>query len=308
LAGAIIAGARWSQVAEVVPLVLASAVLWAAANALGDWYTWKDDAALRPDRPIPSKRIHRWQALSASLVLLAFGAVLAGVPSPLPTSRVAMILAVTIGLGRVILCHMPAADILAILYRPLNLLLGLVVVPLATSPACAEFRVYLLTAVGAFAATLVLLDKHEWHAYRPRRLGLLALPAIVAGVAVAAMPLFFDAAAPSVIGTIWAGLLVGTIGYRFVQAALSPSGTTVCNALRAVAIGQILLAAAATAYARHPWASLLVVAMAAPAIWAMGYVAKLPVRLEPSATDGGHGENGGRGKQEGVQRSPSGRG
>ncbi len=302
LAGAIIAGARWTQVAEVAPLVLASAVLWAAANALGDWYTCKDDAAFRPQRPIPSKRINRWQALFASLVLLALGAVLAGAPSPLTTSRVAMMLVVAIALSRVILCYAPASAALDILYRPLNMLLGLVVVPLAASPACAEFRVYLLTAVGIGSGTLVLLDKHEWHGYRSRRLALLALPAIVAGVAVAAMPLFFEAAAPSLMGTIWAALLLGMIGYRFVQVILSPSGTTVTHARQAVAIGHILLAASATAYTRHPWASLLVVMMAVPAAWAMWYVATPPVMREPPGTDNESGV------QEGVQRSPSGRG
>lgn len=272
LAGVIISGGRWDRATDIVALVIASAAFWAASGPIGDWYTWKDDLIRRPLKPIPSKRINRWHALSIGVVLLATGATLAGAPGASTTSRIAMLLVATILLSRVILRHAPAALLLEILYRPFNFLMGLVFIPLAVSPANSEFRCYLLTCLGFYAITLVLLEEHEIHGYRPRVLTAIAAPAVLAGLGIATLPVLFAAAVPSWLGTAWACSAIAWTGFRLAQAALTPSGTTVSNALRAATFGSILLAAAATAFAYHPWASLLVAAMLAPAWWATWYL------------------------------------
>ena len=276
LAGAIISGGRWRQFADVAALLAASAAFWAAAGAVGDCCSCKDDLIRRPLRPIPSRRIGRWHALSIGVVLLAAGATLAGAPGTLPSSQIALILVAAILLGRIMLRNAPVALLIEILYRPFNFLMGLVIIPLAASPANVELRIYLLLCVGLYAITLVLLEENAIHEYRSRMLAAIAAPAIVAGLGIAALPVLFGAAGPSWPGTIYVGLALACTSFRLAQACLAPSGTTVANALRAVALGSILLAAAATAFTHHRCANLFVVATLAPAGASMWYLNRKP--------------------------------
>src|SRR5262245_42226854 len=73
LAGALLAGARWGDVLQVSAVMFAGAFLYAGGIALNDWHDAKQDLAERPDRPIPSKRVGRLEALILASILLAAG-------------------------------------------------------------------------------------------------------------------------------------------------------------------------------------------------------------------------------------------
>ena len=77
LAGALAAGARWSDALQVLLVTTASACLYTFGMVLNDWNDYRKDLRERPHRPLPSKRIARWKALVAAMLLMLVGAGLA---------------------------------------------------------------------------------------------------------------------------------------------------------------------------------------------------------------------------------------
>lgn len=71
VAGACLAGVGWS--ADLARAAVASAAVYAAGMVLNDHADRRQDALVRPERPIPSGRIAPLHALLAGLALLAIG-------------------------------------------------------------------------------------------------------------------------------------------------------------------------------------------------------------------------------------------
>ena len=271
LAGAVIAGAGWPQTHMIMVLMAGSAALWAGGSVLGDWASVKNDRIRRPERPLPAGRIGRWQALIAGISLLAAGGSLASSPDP-ACSQIGLVIIAIICLTRILLRGLPGQYILDGVYHSFNLLLGMVMVPLAASPAQVGLRVYLLVAVGVYALGVVLLEQSEVHRYRTRPLMAIALAIAAACVAVAALPILLRPAASCLVGMVWTTLLLAAVGYRLAQAVLTPTGLTVLKAIQTTTFGSVLLYAAAVAYVCHPWWSLAVAVMIGPIIWGEWYL------------------------------------
>ncbi|HSW44575.1 MAG TPA: hypothetical protein VLM89_03285 [Phycisphaerae bacterium] len=273
LAGAVIAGATWRQAHMVVLVMLASAMLWAGAAALGDWANLSRDRTRRPSRPLPSRRINRWHAMIAGLALLAASVSVADSASQTAT-RVTFVMIAVVGLGRFLLHEVPIAFPLEGAFRALNLLLGMVLVPIVASPAHIGVRIYLMITIGLYATGLTLLLEPDVHRYRSSRLITIAPLIVLPGLMIVALPLICSAAAVSFMGLLWAGLALAGVGYCLTQAILAPAGRTVLRAIDVTALGAVLLNSAAAAYMRHPAASILLAASLVPAVWVMWHTSR----------------------------------
>ncbi len=77
LAGLVVAGGGLSPWPRTLALVGSSLCVYHGGMALNDWADRKEDALVRPDRPIPSGRIGAGAALLAALALFVAGPLLA---------------------------------------------------------------------------------------------------------------------------------------------------------------------------------------------------------------------------------------
>ena len=77
LAGFLIAGGLFKDVAQWLPLVLAGVCLYAAGMILNDVFDYEVDLKERPGRPLPSGRASRWVAAVLGWDLLILGPLLA---------------------------------------------------------------------------------------------------------------------------------------------------------------------------------------------------------------------------------------
>ncbi|MFH8619669.1 SCO3242 family prenyltransferase [Streptomyces sp. NPDC017979] len=130
LAGASAAGLRPNRGTALA--VGASLCLYQAGMALNDWADRAEDAADRPERPIPSGRIAPGAALTAATVLTTAGLTLAA-RAGRPTLTVATALAATVWSYDLRLKHTKAAPATMAAARTLDLLMGATAT--ATHPA-----------------------------------------------------------------------------------------------------------------------------------------------------------------------------
>lgn len=132
LAGALVAGASFRQIPDLLLLLIASSCLFSAGMALNDYFDRTIDKTERPSRPIPSGRISENAALLSGLVMLITGVLSAYFVNGFSLS-IAILLAIAIFSYDGLLKHHKWIGPLNMGFcRYLNLLLGLSILPLDT--------------------------------------------------------------------------------------------------------------------------------------------------------------------------------
>ncbi|WP_171109497.1 MULTISPECIES: SCO3242 family prenyltransferase [Streptomyces] len=121
LSGAVATGARPNP--RTVLAIGSSLCLYEAGMALNDWADREEDAAERPQRPLPSGRIRPSSALTAACALTAAGLALAA-RAGRPALAVATPLAATVWAYDLALKHTPAGPVAMAAARGLDHLLG----------------------------------------------------------------------------------------------------------------------------------------------------------------------------------------
>ncbi|MBV7694234.1 SCO3242 family prenyltransferase [Streptomyces sp. TRM70350] len=121
LSGAVATGARPNP--RTVLAIGSSLCLYEAGMALNDWADREEDAAERPERPLPSGRIRPSSALTAACALTAAGLALAA-RAGRPALAVATPLAATVWAYDLALKHTPAGPVAMAAARGLDHLLG----------------------------------------------------------------------------------------------------------------------------------------------------------------------------------------
>lgn len=148
-AGFLIAGGGLEQIACAAYLLLASSFLYSAGMALNDYFDYQIDLKERPQRPIPSGRIKRQEALCLGIFFLIAGIVAAYYVRPasfiISLLLAAFILSYNMGLKK----HPWLGPVSMGGCRYLNLLLGLSVLPLSAG----LFMIPLLTGIFIFGVT-----------------------------------------------------------------------------------------------------------------------------------------------------------
>ncbi|MBG0851164.1 UbiA family prenyltransferase [Streptomyces spinoverrucosus] len=121
LSGAVATGARPNT--RTALAIGSSLCLYEAGMALNDWADREEDAAERPERPLPSGRIRPSSALTAACALTAAGLALAA-RAGRPALAVATPLAATVWAYDLALKHTPAGPVAMAAARGLDHLLG----------------------------------------------------------------------------------------------------------------------------------------------------------------------------------------
>lgn len=185
---------------SAAPAVGASLCLYAAGMALNDWADREEDAAERPERPIPSGRVRPAAALAAATGLTAAGVALAaraGTRAGLTaTALAATVWAYDLGLKRT-----PAGPVAMGAARGLDLLMGAAAT--GSVPARA-WRAGGVLACHTAAVTAVSRNEVEGGRSDAPLVALAVTGALAAGLAVA--PLGVAAAASSAAGARLPGL------------------------------------------------------------------------------------------------------
>ena len=280
LAGALVAGAGWRQALSVAALMLASACLYAAGAALNDWADYRKDLLAKPWRPLPSRRIRRFMALLLAVGLLILGGLLTWAPGP-DTARIGALLVGAILAHDILMKNLPAAPVVLSGCRALNLLLGMVLVP-ASNSSPPPMRVYLLVAMALYVLGLGLFAAGDNVWGTARRLAAGSTLTWLAIIAVALLQFFFPEQASGFGGTAWVVLVLAATGYRMSQAIFTPKPQNVQIAVATAAFGTIVLEAAMVAATRGLLASLLVMLLLPPALWAAERLGTTAVRRQPS--------------------------
>jgi 4-hydroxybenzoate polyprenyltransferase len=264
LAGALLVGAGWQNCGAVLALMLTSACLYAAGAALNDLRDFKRDLVDHPDRPLPAGRIGRVQALVLALLLFATGTALAAFAGE-STFRLAVLLVIAIILYDLPFKAMPLAPALLAACRVLNLLLGMMIVPPPDSPVDWSLRAYLLCGIGMYTLGLAVFARKE-PLISPRRQMLGGSIATWAAIlAIVMLRLLFPRQASHPAGLIWACLLMLAVGYRMIQALLTPEPARTRQAIDATLTGLVVLDTAMVGFIAGLWPSLPVAAFLIPA-------------------------------------------
>lgn len=282
LTGALIAGAGWRNIPTIGALMIGVALIHAGAAALNDWHDVKADRTERPGRPIPAGRVGRWWALLVACVLLASGWGMITISGGIRFSQVGLILLCTVLIYEFLLKEAPIARTLPGLARALALLAGLMVVPVADSPAGWGVRMFFMGTLALYSlGTMVVACRVEPDARR----GFTIAGGSVAGVAVVALAterLFFPQTATHPAGAIWIGLLLVVAGYPMFRAIVRPGEGASRSAADAMMLGSILVDAAAVGFVRGVPLSLPVAALLVPVYYANGAFGSVVETVEPA--------------------------
>jgi 4-hydroxybenzoate polyprenyltransferase len=266
LAGALIAGAGWWSVFDIIALMLAAACLYTGGIILNDWHDYRKDLQERPERPLPSKRIPRWQGLVGAIAAFAIGLLAATVAGG-PAGRVALVLFVAILMYDVILKEVPIAPAFMGLCRALNLLMGMAVVPVSESPIDPWMRTFLCGVMGVYVTGLTFFARREARPDQSVRLFVAAAVTVSPLLVLCLSRLMFPQQATAAGGLVWAGLLLAAVGYTMTRAVMSPQPASVQFAVKTAVLGIVVLDAAMVAFVAPIAASVLVLVLLAPAIW-----------------------------------------
>lgn len=267
LAGALFAGAGWWDIPGIIGVMLASGCLYAGGVVLNDWHDFKLDSVDRPQRPLPSRRITRFNALLGALILMAAGTGVSMLAGP-AANQVAVLLLLSILAYDILVKDLPIAPGMMGLARALNLLLGMMAANPSGDGLNGRLRAYTLIAVWLYITGVTLFARREVRPGRGLNLGLGAGMTWTAAVGVAAIPFLFPAGAPHHIGLVWATVLLAAIGHAMTQALLTPAPGPVQRGVTTAVLGIILLDAALVGFTRDLVLSLPVALLLVPAIWA----------------------------------------
>jgi 4-hydroxybenzoate polyprenyltransferase len=265
LAGALIVGAGWRHLPGVLLLMLAGACLYTGGIVLNDCCDYQKDLTERPDRPLPSKKVKRYQATLVAVLLLIIGVLLARYVGR-DTGRIALLLIVAIMLYDVILKNIPLGPLVMGLCRSLNLLMGMAIISAAESPATVALRGYLVVAMGVYIAGLTLFARKEAVFDQGEKL---TAGAVITLAAIAVLPLtgfFFPEHDYHVLGNFWTIALIAAVGYYMIKAIKQPAPEHIQRAVKTAVLGVIVFDAAMVALLQGVDASLLVIILLIPAV------------------------------------------
>lgn len=265
IAGALVVGAAWTDGLLIALVALASACLYAFGMILNDWNDYRKDLRERPQRPLPSGRIRRWEALLIALVLMFCGAGLGWLAGS-SASSVSVLLIAAIVLYDVLLKHVPIAPGIMGLCRALNLLLGMSAVPAAHVSAPGHLRLWILLAMALYVCGVTMFARREAEARQSLWLAVGAGVCLLGLSALAGLPLMFSEREADVLGYVWLAVLAGGLIHLMGRAILRPAPDRIQPAVKFAVLGIILFDAALVTFALGLPASLPIVALMAPAL------------------------------------------
>ncbi|MDG3007291.1 UbiA family prenyltransferase [Paludisphaera mucosa] len=270
LAGWLLVGGAFGDVAGWLPLAAASMALYAAGMALNDWFDLEVDRAERPGRPLPSGMVAAgvaaaigWGGLTLGLALAALG----GGPAT-PTFAVAAALAAMIVAYNAGLKHTSLGPWAMGSCRALNMLLGM-----ASATALGGPAAWLAAgAFGVFVAGVTWISRSEARGGGKRNLVVgLAIQdvALLALAAVALMPGRFphpstDRPFP-VPGLLALGLVATAVHLAAARALREPTPALIQKAVKTGVLSLVWLDVALVASARGPLTALAVAVLWIPA-------------------------------------------
>ena len=262
LAGALVMGAGWHQTGEILVVMLASACYYTGGMALNDWNDYRRDVIERPQRPLPSKRISRWRALIAAVLLLCTGQTLTSALDP-AVGGVSVLLLVCIVLYDVLMKNIPIAPAIMGTARGLNLLMGMTIMnTVAHAP-----HFYPAVALCLYVTGITVFARREAGPSRKEQLlvgaGFMALGLLM----LALLWLFFVEKVGVAAGELWVLLLAAAIAYTAIQAILTPAPVRIQRAVKVGVLGIIVFDAALVAFRCGLPLSALVVVLLLPAVW-----------------------------------------
>jgi 4-hydroxybenzoate polyprenyltransferase len=252
-------------------LLVATAGLYAGGVVLNDVFDREVDARERPERPIPSGRVHPWQAaaLGAGLLAAGVGAALCAGPVPAGIAAATAFAVVTYDAwGK----HHPFIGPLNMgLCRALNLMLGVAIVPMALAWA---WPLGLLPLTYIAAVTMV--SRGEVHGARRPVLvaatGLVTLVGIaLIGIVLSRTGVDLTARGFTPLHPVWALALVAGLLWRVIPAFLRAASTSapgdIRHAVRTGVLSLVVLDAVIAASYAGIMGSLTVLATGVLAWW-----------------------------------------
>lgn len=259
IAGGLFAGAGGGSWLKLGLLTAASACLYAGGAALNDVCDADRDARERPERPIPSGRIHRSAAADAAALSLLVGLAIAAGTS-VASAIIAAALAGAIVLYDGPLKMTPFAPGVMGLCRALNLTLGI-------SAAGAPGTAWLLAPAGLmwlYVTSVTVFARREATGGTAARLtaGTIGVCGAVAGLTMLA------GVVPDYHRTSWliAGPLLAVIAWFGFTATNAPTPIRVQRAVKTFLLALIMFDACIVAIARGLWPAIVVAAAVIPAV------------------------------------------
>jgi 4-hydroxybenzoate polyprenyltransferase len=253
LAGAAVAGALLDP--RLLPLVLASVLLYGGGVVMNDVFDAPLDARERPERPIPSGRVTRTEGLSFGSLLLLSGALVAA-----SVHSVSGALAAAIGITALLYDgyakRSPVLGPIAMgLCRAFNLLLGMSLVPAALLEWWAVALLPLL-----HVSALTALSRGEVHGGR-RVYGYFAL---ASAVVVAGGLIGLGTVRAAWLAIAFALFYAGAVGPSYVRALKRGDARTVRDAIKSGVLALIVLDAGLVAvYANALYGALVLLLLPA---------------------------------------------
>ncbi|GGQ46768.1 SCO3242 family prenyltransferase [Streptomyces mutabilis] len=206
----------------------ASLCLYGAGMALNDWADREEDAAERPERPLPSGRIAPARALAAAAGLTAAGiglSLAAGRPAALTTTA----LAGTVWAYDLRLKHSPAGPAAMATARGLDLILGAVATAAVQGDGHGPGRAVRralppAAALGAHTYAVTAVSRCETRGGAPgRSLAALAATAVIGALAAGGRDRRGSGSPRALARAALAGAYVATAARPFLHAVLNPS-------------------------------------------------------------------------------------
>jgi hypothetical protein len=157
LAGWLLATGSAAEPGRWLPLVAASAVLYASGTALNDVFDCEIDRAERPGRPLPSGQVSRRTAAWLGGLGLALGPSLAFLSGSAASGIVAAALALCILAYDAGMKHTPLGPVFMGACRGLNLLLGMSCAPAMAGP----IGWFAALFYGLFVAGITVVSRSE---------------------------------------------------------------------------------------------------------------------------------------------------
>lgn len=245
-------------------LLAASSCLYLAGMLFNDVFDRKEDARLRPERPIPSGRVSLKSAVIAGCVLMAGGIIAAarvGSGNSLVTA---------VALGACIFAYDGGAK--RTYWGPfvmggcrfLNVLLGASVV----SPF-PELAAYMAAGLAVYVAGVTAFAKHEAERSRPSKLASAAL-LVNAGIAILLAIVLIKGGGAGFRQAVLLAVIAGSIDLRLFAAIRDPSPERVQTAVRTMLLSLVMIDAALVWFAvksdAAPLYAMLTAALVVPSL------------------------------------------
>ncbi|WP_363463855.1 UbiA family prenyltransferase [Halogeometricum borinquense] len=249
------------SVPTIVGLCLASALIYAAGTTLNDVADVDEDAKERPNRPIPSGRVGRSEALSVGVILLVCGVVVAAVVGGLGPGLTAVALALAVALYDGLLKGTPAGFFAMGAARGLNVALGLSIAGVAAFDGLA---LLFPASVVVYVAALTRMAEAETGGGDGSAVALTGAGATLAAMVVAIVVTVRGAPTAGLVATLVAAVFLAWDWRALGPAIADPAPSNVGPAVGTCVLGIVLLDAAVAVIA-GPTFVLAAAAFAIPA-------------------------------------------